>query len=380
MITQDMPILHLTGTPRENGRTHGESLRPQIAEILSLWRQTTPLPEGLTFAEAIEIFLEETRFVAQVQRYSPDLLDEIAGLAEGANVAPDIMLAFQFGDEARWFFRDRFAAPEARGDRCSSIGARGENGAATIVAENVDVGAWADGKQTVLRIAGSNGGAETLVFTVAGMVAMNGVSGNGVAICCNTLLQLDPSPEGLPVAAVVRRALASASFEEALDFVRSVRHASGQNYLLGGRGAIANLECCGAGVAEYRLDARRDRVIHTNHPLANGATGGYDRRLEQGGEDDNESLRQNSAERLDCLRRRFGEASGAASLEDVKAVLRARDHALYPVCRERDRDNGPFAWMTIGSTIFELGEAVAMHAAAGPPSVCDYVRLEAAPA
>ena len=248
MKTEAMPILQLPSAPRERGRAHGEALREKIGIILDQWRATTRLQAGMSFGETIDIFLKETKFVDQIRTHMPKLLEEIDGIAEGAGCDPRFVLAFQFGDEARWFFRDRFeSANSPNGDNCSSLGARGDDLRPTIIAENVDVGGWADSFQTVLRFREAEGDAETLIFTVAGMLAMNGVNGRGLAVCCNTLLQLDPSPSGLPVAAIVRGVLSSRDFESASAFARTAQHASGQNYLIGGRRGVVNVESCGAG-------------------------------------------------------------------------------------------------------------------------------------
>ncbi|MCW3836959.1 C45 family autoproteolytic acyltransferase/hydrolase [Sphingomonas canadensis] len=368
MRTQDMPVIDLSGPPREAGRRHGEAMRARIAEILDLWQETAQLPPGMGFADAQELLLTETGCVDQIRRHIPALLEEIAGIAEGANQDPRLVLAFQLGDEARWFFRDRFAAPGERGDRCSAIGARGEGDRPAIVAQNIDVGSWADGMQLLLRTRDPEDGAEALIFTVAGMVAMNGVSGRGFGMCCNTLLQLAPDPGGLPVAAVVRRTLASASLEDAHRFLTAIPHASGQNYLLGGRAGVYNLECCGTGATPYRLGDRADRVVHTNHPLACAdIRAALDPLLET-----------SSRRRLDSLMERFAARQGASSVEEAMAVLRARDDADFPVCRETELDERDPYWMTIGATVFEIGETVKLHVAGGPPTQSDFVTLPVA--
>jgi hypothetical protein len=374
MRAQDIPILKLAGTPKQNGRIHGEALRGGIAGVLEQWRATTALPLNLSFDAFIELFLAETAFVEQMQRHTPSLLDEIAGIAEGANQSQKLMLAFQFGDEARWFLRDRFATPASRADRCSSLAAVSEAGASTILAQNIDVGSWADGAQTVLRISDPKTGGETLIFTVAGMIGMNGLSGNGIALCCNTLLQLDPDPAGLPVAAVLRRTLASKSFQDAVGFLQNVSHASGQNYLLGGRHNIANFECSAGGAVLFRLNDRSDRVIHTNHPLQSTATDRFDTWCRTSPGELNTALETSSRKRLQSLTKRFASSRGGCTADEAIAALSARDDPEYPVCRATTTSG----WMTIGATIFEIGERVTMHVAAGPPSECDFINLEAA--
>jgi hypothetical protein len=365
MKTEDLPVLHLGGSPRENGRLHGEILRADIKSAIDLWQSTATLPAGTTFQEAVESLIQNTSFVAQIKAHVPDLLEEIEGIAEGANQDRNLVLAFQLGDEMRWFFRDQ----DARADRCSAIGAAGLVREPTIVAQNIDVGSWADGMQVLLRIRDLHDESETLVFTVAGMVAMNGVSGRGFGLCCNTLLQLSPNPRGLPVAAVVRRTLASQTAAEALHVLRTIPHASGQNYLFGSRGEIHNLECGGSGVAEYRHGARIDRVIHTNHPLVH-----KDATFPLGS-----LLETSSRLRLESLDRHFASTTGPSTYEEAVRVLQARDDPDFPVCRETELDRSDPYWMTIAATIFEIGDTVRMHCAAGPPTQSQFVCFDVNP-
>ncbi len=373
MMTKDLPIVELAASPRNNGRAHGEALRDKIAGFLELWRATTPLPGGLSFQDFIERFLAETRFTDQIRHHMPSLMEEIAGIADGANQPPDLVLAFQFGDEARWYLRDRFAEP-ARGDRCSSLGAVGDASGATVIAQNIDVGAWADGAQAVLRLRDAVTGGETLIFTVAGMIGMNGISGNGIGLCCNTLLQLDPDPAGLPVAAIVRRTLASRDFQEAAEFLRTVPHASGQNYLLAGRHDVINFECSAGGAVPFRLDGRSDRVVHTNHPLISPFTARFADWRKRAPDALDEALETSSLRRLESLKARFAASRGRCSVGDAQAALRARDDPSYPVCREAVPDG----WMTIGATVFEIGDEPVMHVAPGAPSQCEFLALAAA--
>jgi hypothetical protein len=60
------------------------------------------------------------------------------------------------------------------------------------------------GFQTVLRIHADRRGLETLVFTIPGILAANGLNSRSVGVCVNAVTQLSYSPEGLPIEFVVR--------------------------------------------------------------------------------------------------------------------------------------------------------------------------------
>src|SRR3712207_3437122 len=68
-------------------------------------------------------------------------------------------------------------------------------------------------------------GPSLLVLSSAGLIGLTGVNSAGMAICVNTLLMLRPNPDGLPVAAVMRHALAQRSVAEAQAVLETVPHA-----------------------------------------------------------------------------------------------------------------------------------------------------------
>ena len=72
------------------------------------------------------------------------------------------------------------------------------------------------------------------ILTFPGLIATNGMNSKGVGITTNTLKQLAHSRDGLSVAFVVRGVLERQTFDEAQMFLKSVHHASGQNYTVGG--------------------------------------------------------------------------------------------------------------------------------------------------
>ena len=56
---------------------------------------------------------------------------------------------------------------------------------------------------------------------------------------------------------IVRRTLEQPTREEALAFVRSVTHASGQNYTVGGPDGVTSLECSAASRCRIQPSSRQ---------------------------------------------------------------------------------------------------------------------------
>src|SRR5262249_5207947 len=131
-ISRKLRVLVLEGTPRDRGLTHGRAMRDQIHEAVRLWKTALANAFKMDADTFIHRFVRQTNFVAAIKKWTPDLLDEIQGMAEGAGVDFDTMLTLQLPDEC-------FVNGEAvAGDRCSSLGCGKSGGQPTRVAQNMD--------------------------------------------------------------------------------------------------------------------------------------------------------------------------------------------------------------------------------------------------
>src|SRR4249920_3848846 len=106
----------------------------------------------------------------------------------------------------------------------------------------MDLDAWMDGYQVIMHIKQNGETPEQYIVTCAGVITFNGINEYGIGVCVNTLMQLSASDEGLPVAFVIRGLLAKKKGSEALHFLQSVKHASGQNYILGAVDSVYDFE------------------------------------------------------------------------------------------------------------------------------------------
>ncbi|MBT7614857.1 MAG: peptidase C45, partial [Rhodospirillaceae bacterium] len=201
MRTQDMPVVALIGGPRERGRIYGESQRDAIAGIMALWYDDIGTAQGIAPDAYLAEFLENTNFLPAIERWTPDTMEEIGGMAEGAGVSQDTMLAFNCMDEEWWYGRERLAGKAGGddGNHCSALAVAAKDGHPTYVAQTMDIAGWSEGFQVLLRYHDERTGITSLMFSVAGMLMLTGMNDAGVAVCCNTLLQLERRRDGLPV-------------------------------------------------------------------------------------------------------------------------------------------------------------------------------------
>jgi hypothetical protein len=286
----------------------------------------------------------------------------VRGIGEGAGISFRDIYAYQLMDEEWLYRRDLRRAAKATAGHCSVIATAGEPGSGTLLAQNMDLPKYYDSSQTLVRVRQEEDNLETLVFTAAGLLGLTGLNSKGIGICCNTLCQLSHSRDGLPVAFVVRRVLEAASVEDAAAFVQSIRHASGQNYAIGGPGQVVDFECSAGKVVPYVPGSAC--LFHTNHPLANDdqpARITPTQPVRAKGVGAQPAALSNSEQRYAYLERALGADSQALTVEKVKMLLSTCE-AQINVARDSAGDS-----ITLGSLVMEL-DRPALHYAPGPPA------------
>ncbi len=373
MNTSEMKVLTVGGSPRERGRAIGESLREDIHTVMEKHEQAICKRLGFPPKDYYAAFDEFSAYLDAVNKWAPALLEEVWGMADGANIEPEKMFRFQLMDED-WFFDSYHYAPQAKvHSKCTAFGVVNQEGSPTYAGQNMDITSYVEDHQVLLRIQYPESDLESLVFTCAGFLVLCGMNNAPLGVNCNTLMQLGCRPDGLPVAFVARSLLEKASFDEAVAFLENTTHAAGQNYTLSTAGRVGSFECSPNKVVEYRPRADGLRVCHTNHPLANDDTGRFEE-LAKSKYGSSQVHNTNSCSRLASIAARTVNREGIVNLEDLKSALRARDDPDNPVCRDHSTNIEASAIAyTAGSLIYEYGQKVQLHLAAGPPSESDFV-------
>jgi len=369
-MTADIQVLVLEGRARQRGQIHGESLRPLIHEHIARWQDHLRQDMGMEPDAYLEQFFQETDFAPAIQRWTPDLLEEVRGIAEGAGVDFKYVLVRQLSDEEPWYrFEKKVQALGRADENCSAAGVQAHGAAPPILAQNMDTPAYYDGHQVLLHVkdpatlasSAEPSPVEALVFTVAGKISLAGLNNHGVGICCNTLIQLDFAADGLPEDFIVRGFLARPTLEDGLAFMRGVKHASGQNYVVGGPGRVLDLECSARQICEFVPFPGANRVYHTNHPLVNPDQSLHRRRLAKMPPEVLKwyQERSTSFRRFASLEKHLGDPAETMTVEHIKTALSSHDG---PVCIDR----GISDLITLGCLIMELSPAPALHLAPGP--------------
>jgi hypothetical protein len=324
------PLLDLVGTSRERGRAHGEALREQIERSLDLFGQHTGIRPGS------DELGDRAGYLEAAERWTPGSVEELRGIADGADVPFGAIFDLNLADERRVF---------GSLGRCSSLGLRAGAGGRPVSGQTMDTPAWFGDLRVLLRATDDETGLTTLAFTIAGIPALCGVNDAGVSVWCNALYQLAASPTGVPVSCVVSHLLSTGTLAEATAFALSVPHAAGQHYLLCGPDGIVSLECSGRSVVEARTSG--NAVWHTNHPMVHSDT------VESG-------VDENSLARDAFIADSLGRASGSAA--ELCGVLEDRS---VPVCKVGGEGDAGY---TLWAVVVEHGPPPTVLASVGPPA------------
>jgi isopenicillin-N N-acyltransferase-like protein len=257
-----MPIIELQGTPREIGEAHGESLRPLIREHAERHL------EWILSQSSVE--LDETRlsdlwapYVAANESSAPELVDEMRGIARGADVPfEQIFYLNSLLDVGNLRWLDCMKGTVG----CTSFALPVESGTGhALLGQTYDLAAFRRRFNVLMRIRPADE-PQQLVYTLAGMVGAAGLNEAGIGININYLSSND-CRAGKLHAVIVRQALASRNLADAVTAATVGLRAGGSHYLISDdTGHVVSIE---TSATRFALDYADGKPFgHTNHYLS----------------------------------------------------------------------------------------------------------------
>jgi isopenicillin-N N-acyltransferase-like protein len=343
---REITLLDLSGGPYERGLAHGKALKTEIKDIILLFKQDLANTYNVDSSVFIKRFMATSNFQPAIKKWTPGLLDEVRGIADGADVPFDEIYVFQLADEiwsmGKWAMKHK----------CTAISVNRRGDQPTIVAQTMDIPGFYQKYPTLLRIRYENGSTQ-MVLTCPGLIGVNGMNSDGVAVCCNTLLQLQPSLEGVPCLFVVRGVLENKNLKSAESWLKKIPHAVGQNYTLGDRSESRAFECCATSKKRFKPVDGADFTFHTNHPLVN--TDWHPDYVAQCKEKKcNPEEGLYVCHRFKTLQQRIQKGNPITE-KSIIDTLASRDSGKGPICGE---------W-NYACTVFVLGETPELHISPG---------------
>lgn len=269
------PSFALSGSAYEVGRQHGEACREQIHTFLEYSYRTIGDAKQ---QDRATLRARAESFVPSIRGFIPAAIDEMKGIAAGANVSfaevvlLNVRTELTLGDaglsDETATPADTSVIPAKAGNHpegCSSLGfltSRTDN-ESTIIAQNQDVGDWMKDVGVVLKVSPEEKPA-FIMFTWAGVIGYPGFNEHGVAFVQNQLYT-EGWRVGVSHYPLKRRILECRNLAEVLDIMHQTTFSSAGNYLMvDGENRLVDAEIAaphGVGV----IEATEDSLAHTNN-------------------------------------------------------------------------------------------------------------------
>ena len=115
-VSGEKRLVVLEGSAYERGKMHGEKLKDEITELVKIWKSNLRDTYKIDPDKFIGDFIDQTDYLPAIKEFTPDLLEEVRGIAEGCGIDFNTMYVFQLVDEY-WL-----NGGDLKVEHCSSLG------------------------------------------------------------------------------------------------------------------------------------------------------------------------------------------------------------------------------------------------------------------
>lgn len=251
------PIIEASGSAYQIGFAHGSQGKKQVLACLETYRAMFWDYSNISWEDA-KIMAKS--FLEPIKSYNAHYLDEMKGIADGAGVAFEDILALNVRSELVLQGR-----PDVVADGCTSIAVTPEysENEHTLLGQNWDWRASQREAIVILKISQQNGLPDIFLVTEGGIIGKYGFNSRGIGVCLNALAVNAP-PSGLPLHIAMRGILDSQNLCEAILNATKLPLACASNFLLASaEGEIVDLEIGGGDFDVLYPD--KGFLVHTNH-------------------------------------------------------------------------------------------------------------------
>jgi isopenicillin-N N-acyltransferase-like protein len=262
------PLIDLSGSPRERGRTHGKAAADRLRRGAKMYAESL-LKSGIDWKE---LERRAEAMVPTVDKFDPAYVEEMRGIAEGAGEPFAAVMLMNARTEMVAAARRQHAAKHFP-DGCTAALALPEASADGVLlhGQNWDWRAECAETGVVLRIR-SDDGPDILTFTEAGGLARSGLNSAGIGLTANALecdrdYQRGP---GVPLPFIRRKVLESAHLAQAVQTIVATPKPGSNHMAVSHCGGEAfGFEC--APDETFWLAPDRGLYVHANHWIAESA-------------------------------------------------------------------------------------------------------------
>ena len=341
------PFYKVEGDPYEVGFQHGQLAKERIQKGLDIYRQAFLEMANIQWNKAIE---KGRAFLPIIRDYDQEAIDEVRGIAEGANCQMEEIIALNSRTELMFLTEN---LPEG----CTSVSVLPEascNGH-TVLGQNWDWKTECLESAILLQIERKNK-LRTLCLIEAGAVGGIGMNSGGIGVLGNFLeTDRDRKQIGVPLRFIRRRILSSGNLADAMKALVTAKRTSSSNCLFGSKQGVA-IDIEAAPENFYVVYPEKGLLVHANHFLS------------QIRETDTARIRFPDTLYRDWRMKQLLEPKrGKIALTDLQESF--TDHMGHPrsICRHLDPESKKADRIqTVGSIIMDLNEGDIRFAAGCP--------------
>jgi len=243
-------VLTLSGSPYRIGFKHGKKARNKVHTSLTTYEKMFKDYVDISWKEACEKALLHVR---EIEKYNPNYINEMEGIANGAGVRFEDILALNA--------RSEIALISAL-DGCTSFALTKPKTVNTWLAQNWDWRGSQIDSLIQVKIESENFPSIEMI-TEAGIIGKIGCNDAGIGVCLNALVTDTWRPK-VPVHLGLRAILESKTIEEALSKVQYNQMASSVHFLIGSKtGKIKSVEA--SPICSIVKESKNGMIAHTNH-------------------------------------------------------------------------------------------------------------------
>jgi len=246
------PVFFDAATARARGQAHGELWRAEIRSLaelrVELCRSSRGRVDGVVdgVVDAGQVLAVARQHLPVLAAGLPELHDELLGIAEGADLAPEHIVVVN-------------GHPHPASG-ATSIYLHGDAG--PVLGQTWDMHATAEPFVRTVRVRDADGG-ESICLTLTGCLGIAGIGRGGVAVAVNDLSSTDGGL-GILGPALVRAMLAQPSAQAAYELLLRTPLSRGRNYMIADGRDFFGVECSGELKVLTQVGAKAAH-LHTNH-------------------------------------------------------------------------------------------------------------------
>lgn len=252
----NVPLIKVKGSAYEIGFGHGSQARDRVRKSVEFYTEYFKEMANVSWDEVRRISLD---FKPNIERRFPELFDELRGLADGAELPLEDILALNVRTEIAFGLQVAHAT-----DGCTTMywAPHGANG--VFLAQNWD---WKEVQADALIAlsAAPDGKPRFQIMTEAGILGKIGLNEHGVGCCLNAINAIGLDSARLPVHLALRLILNFNSAAQAARFLETEEPCASAAHILVADGQSAtSFEFSSSDVQKLVPDSN-NCIFHSNH-------------------------------------------------------------------------------------------------------------------